>query len=120
MLSFFADENFNYRIVRGVLRLNPAVDILRVQDVGLGQADDPVVLEWAAQQRRVVLSHDVNTMRRFAFDRVEQGLPMPGLFLVKDRSASQIAAVIEDILIVAECSLEGEWEGREVYLPLRS
>lgn len=47
MLRFLADENFNNQIVRGVLRRNANVDIVRVQDVGSSEADDPTVLEWA-------------------------------------------------------------------------
>jgi hypothetical protein len=39
MLRLAADENFNNDIVRGVLRRNPAVDIVRVQDAGLSEAD---------------------------------------------------------------------------------
>ena len=49
MLRFLADENFNNQIVRGVLHRNSDVDIVRVQDVGLAEADDATVLEWAAQ-----------------------------------------------------------------------
>ncbi|MEG4939059.1 DUF5615 family PIN-like protein [Microcoleus sp. F4-D5] len=48
MLRFLADENFNNQIVRGILRRNPDVDIVRVQDVGSIEAEDPTVLEWAA------------------------------------------------------------------------
>ena len=39
MLRFLADENLNNQIVRGVLRRKPDVDIVRVQDVGLSEAD---------------------------------------------------------------------------------
>ena len=35
MLRLAADENFNGNIVRGLLRRNPKLDIVRVQDVGL-------------------------------------------------------------------------------------
>ncbi|MEH2223951.1 DUF5615 family PIN-like protein [Nostoc sp.] len=66
MLRFLADENFNNQIIRGVLHRNSNIDIVRVQDVGLTEADDPTVLEWAAQKRRVVLTHDVATMTTFA------------------------------------------------------
>ncbi|MEH2366616.1 DUF5615 family PIN-like protein [Nostoc sp.] len=66
MLRFLADENFNNQIIRGVLHRNSNIDIVRVQDVGLTEADDPTVLEWAAQNRRVVLTHDVATMTTFA------------------------------------------------------
>ena len=64
MLSFVADENFNNDILRGVWRRNPSVDIVRVQDIGLSGADDATVLEWAAQQNRIVLTHDVTTSAR--------------------------------------------------------
>lgn len=40
MLKLAADENFNNDIVRGLLRRNPTLDIVRVQDVGLSGADD--------------------------------------------------------------------------------
>ena len=40
MLLLAADENFNNNIVRGALRLNPDLDVLRVQDGGLRAADD--------------------------------------------------------------------------------
>jgi predicted nuclease of predicted toxin-antitoxin system len=61
MALFLADENFNNQIVRGVLRQSPDIDIVRVQDVGLSGADDPDILAWAAQERRIVLTHDVAT-----------------------------------------------------------
>ncbi len=79
MLRFLADENFNNQIIRGVLRRNINVDIIRVQDVGLTEADDPTVLEWAAQNRRVVLTHDVATMTTFAYERLQAGLASPVL-----------------------------------------
>ena len=117
MLRFLADENFNNQIVRGVLRRNSDIDIVRVQDVGLAEADDPTVLEWAAQNARIVLTHDVTTMTNFAYERVQAGLSMPGLFEVSRRVPVGLA--IEEILLLDECSLEGEWEGQVRFLPLR-
>lgn len=117
MLLFAADENFNNDIVRGVRRRNPAVDILRVQDAGLAGADDPAVLEWAAQSGRVLLTHDVATMSRYAYERVDNGKRMPGVFEVS-RSVP-VKLVIEEILLLIECSLADEWEGQVRYLPLR-
>ncbi len=116
MLKFVADENFNNTIVRGLLRRNPNLDIVRVQDVGLSGADDPAVLEWAAQENRLLLTHDVATITHYAYERVQSGKPMPGVFEV-NRSVS-ISSAIEDILLLGECSLEDEWEGQVRYLPL--
>ena len=58
MLSFASDENFNNDIVRGLLRRIPDLDVVRVQDVGLSGADDPDILEWAANDGRIMLTHD--------------------------------------------------------------
>ena len=116
MLRFAADENLNGDIVRGLLRRNPNLDIVRVQDVGLSGADDPSVLEWAADQRRIVVTHDISTLAKHAFDRVAAGQPMPGV--VEVRSVVPIGQAIDDLILVAECSLEGEWEGQVRYLPL--
>jgi hypothetical protein len=117
MLLLAADENLNNDIVRGLRRRKPDVDIVRVQDVGLSGADDQAVLEWAAQEGRLLLTHDVSTITRHAHERVRAGKPLPGVFEVS--RDLPITAVIEDLLLLVECSLEGEWEGQVRYLPPR-
>ena len=116
MLRLAADENFNNDIVRGLLRREPGLDIVRIQDVGLSGAADPTVLEWAAQEGRVLLTHDVTTITRYAYERVKAGQSMPGVFEVS--RAVPVGRAIEDILLLAECSLDSEWEGQVRYLPL--
>lgn len=46
---------------------------MRVQDAGLSGSDDPTVLEWAAQEGRVLLTHDVATITHHAYERVRAG-----------------------------------------------
>jgi len=117
MLRFVADENLNNDIVRGLLRRKPDLDIVRLQDAGLSGADDASVLNWAAGENRIVLTHDVSTLTAHAYQRVGAGLRMPGVFEISPGSA--VSSVIEDLLLLAECSLEDEWEGQVRYLPLR-
>src|SRR5689334_17334438 len=101
MLKFLADENFNNDILRGVLRSNIKVDVVRVQDTSLFHGDDPAILAWAAEQNRVLLTHDVKTMTKYAYDRVTAGLPMPGVFEISlDIPMGQM---IEEIIMLAEC-----------------
>ncbi len=116
MLPLAADENFNNDIVRALLRRNPQLDIVRIQDVGLSGASDKALLDWAAREGRVLLTHDVSTLARFVYDRVEAHLRMPGVFEVSHGAAVRTA--IEDILLLAKLSLPGEWEGQIRYLPL--
>ncbi len=117
MLRLAADENFNSNIIRGIFRLRPDIDLIRLQDVGLSGADDAFVLEWTANEGRVLLTHDVSTMTRYAYERIRNGLRMPGVFEVSCNCA--VGQAIEDILLIAECSLEDEWEYQVRYLPLR-
>ncbi len=117
MLPLAADENLNNDIVRGVLRRNPKIDIVRLQDAGLRGADDPAVLEWAAAEGRVLLTHDVATMTRYAYERVQAGKPMPGVFEIGHEV--RLVRAIQDVVLISECSLDGEWDGQVRYLPLR-
>ena len=117
MLLLVADENFNNDIVRGLLRRKPDIDVIRLQDIGLSGADDPTVLEWAAQEGRVLLTHDVATLTKYAYERVQGGKRMPGVIEV-NRSVS-LGEAIDDILLLAEASQDDEWEGQVLYLPLR-
>jgi hypothetical protein len=115
MLKLLADENFDNTVVRGIFRRNSEIDIVRVQDVGLSGKDDPTILEWAAQEDRILLTHDVFTITRYAYDRVRQGQTMPGVIEVSPNAS--VRQVIEDILMLVECSQEGELEGQVQYLP---
>lgn len=117
MLRLAADENFNNDIVRGLLRRRPDLDIVRIQDAGLTGAADPVVLEWAAAENRLLLTHDVTTLTRHAYARVAAGQRLPGVIEVS--RLVPLGQAIEEILLLAELSLDGEWEGQILYLPLR-
>jgi len=116
MLRLASDENFNGDIVRGLLFRLPDLNLVRVQDVGLEGAIDPVVLAWAAENDCIILTHDRATFPDFAFDRVVAGEVMPGVFVVNDRLP--VGRAIEELVLVATCSEASEWLGRVLYLPL--
>jgi len=90
MRLLIADENFNNDIVRGLLRRKPDLDIVRVQDVGLSGADDATILEWAAQENRVMLTHDVTTITKYAYERVQAGKRMPSVLRSADLFRSEL------------------------------
>src|SRR5262249_51563757 len=116
MLRFLADENFNDDIVTGLLLRKPDLDIVRASHVSLGGVDDPGVLDWAAENGRIVLSSDRSTMPEPAWQRVADGLPMPGLILLRRRLS--VREAIEEILIIEECTEQEEWVNQVTYLPL--
>jgi hypothetical protein len=116
MLGLVSDENFNGDIVRGIFRRQPNLELVRVQDVGLAQALDSDILEWAAAQERVLVSHDVSTVPPAAYQRIGAGKPMPGVFIVPDRMP--IGEAIDEILFLSTDVEPGEWRDQVLFLPL--
>jgi predicted nuclease of predicted toxin-antitoxin system len=115
-MRFLADENLDGRILRGLRRENANWDVIRVQDTDIYQADDVTVLEWAARENRIVLTHDVNTLLDSAYQRVRENKFMPGVILIhRDAPFRQ---VIEDLLLILEASEADEYENQVIYLPL--
>jgi hypothetical protein len=65
MRRFAADENFDGRILTGLHRRLPTLDIIRVQDPAIYQLPDQL-----AHEGCILLTHDVRTMPGFVYKRV--------------------------------------------------
>jgi predicted nuclease of predicted toxin-antitoxin system len=116
MLRLLIDEDVHGDIVAGLRRRQPALDVVRVQDVGLAHTPDPVILEWAAQQGRVVVSVDKKTLAVDAWDRVARGLPMPGVAIL--RILLSIGQAIQELELIALAGNPEDLRDQVVYLPL--
>lgn len=116
MIRFLADENFSGGVLKGLQRVYPDLDVVRVQDTKLYKKPDPLILEWAAAENRVILTHDVKTMIPFAKQRIEAGLPMAGMVAFPDDFP--IGKAIDDLLLLLIAGTEDEWENRIERIPL--
>ena len=116
MIRFLLDENLNGKVVRGLRARRPDVDMIGVQDTEFSGAEDSAVLEWAAKEGRILLTHDLETMTRYANERIAQGLPMAGVIFVRD--TLPVAKVIDDLLAILGASEASDWENRTDFLPL--
>lgn len=117
MLRLATDADFNGVVYRALRRKLPDLDIVRAQDVGLRTAEDPEILAWAAEEGRILLTHDRSTMVGFAYQRVTGGLSMPGVFVIRDER-DQIGRMVEDILVPVLCSEQDEWKDQVQFLPI--
>ncbi len=113
---FLADEDLRLGIVLAVRRLEPLLQIITVRDASLRAASDNEILDFAANEGWLILSHDVNTMRAAAERRVVEGLRMPGLFLIPQVRST--AAAAESLRVIWSASAFEAWGDRIVYLPL--
>ena len=62
-----------------MLRRSSNVDLVRVQDVGLLGAPDEDILDWAAENNRILLTHDKATIPGFAYNRMSSQQKMCGV-----------------------------------------
>jgi predicted nuclease of predicted toxin-antitoxin system len=115
VLRFLIDHDFNERVLRGV-RSRAKVDAVPARTVGLAHKSDPELLSWAAAENRILVSHDIQTMPRFAIARVRAGESMPGLILVPQDL--RIGKAIEELATIVQCSSQTEWQDLIVYVPL--
>ncbi len=108
-MRFLADENFKGPIFDQLIKTLPDLDILRVQDLEeIYRASDDVVLEWAAQHHRIVITHDVNTLVGDAYQRIRNGLPMPGVIAVNEKAPS--GQSFEALFIYIQSGTEADFE----------
>ena len=116
-VRFLADADLNKAIVSGVLRREPSLDFLTAHVAArLRRMTDPEVLALAAEQHRVLVSHDVGTMpahfRRFR----NAGKKGFGMFLIPQ--SLDVGTAIDDLLLIWLASESSEWEDRLEWLPL--
>jgi hypothetical protein len=116
MIQLLIDENFDHRILRGLRLRLPRLDYIIVQRVGMSGFSDPVLLDWAANEGRIILTHDVNTVTRYATERMKQALPMAGVIIVPD--AMEIGHAIADLEIILECNTAADISNQIQFLPL--
>jgi hypothetical protein len=115
-MRFAADENFDGRILNGLLARLPELDIVRVQDTVMYQAPDPALLEWLAEENRILLTHDVKTMPHFVYERIRLALPVPGI--VEVRRSKTIGQLIDELEIIIEAGKLEDFENLVQYVPV--
>ena len=117
MLRLLTDENFNNKIVRGLRLRLPQLDVVSVKHMGLAGSPDLLLLKWAAQNKRAMLTHDIRTMVPYAKELLKRGEPMAGVIVIPQQL--QIGRVIKDLEKLIEDSSESNLRDRIEYLPLR-
>jgi hypothetical protein len=116
MLRFLTDEDFDGRLTRALLARLPALDLVRAEDVALMHTPDPEILAWAADQGRIILTRDRNTMTACARARVDADQSMPGIFAVDQRTP--LGRLLNDLEALAAASDTDEWRDQVIFVPL--
>lgn len=116
MMRFAADENFNGRLLRALKTRVPDVDIVRVQDTEMYQVSDPNLLVWLAQESRVLLTHDVKTMPKYFYERINNGLSNPGI--IEIRESMPMGYLLDELEVLLGAGKSEDFRDLIIYVPL--
>jgi hypothetical protein len=114
-LRFQADADFNYKIVRALLRREPTIDFLNAHQGGVIGVSDYEVLRIGADSGRLVVSHDRRTMPAH-LARFVRTRSSPGLIIVQHDL--DIGAAVEDLLLIWALTDAAEWHHQIGYVPI--
>jgi hypothetical protein len=114
-VRFQADADLDGRVLRGLRRAAPEIDIRTAADAGLAGLPDYDVLRIAADSGRVLVSQDRRTMPSH-FVRFRADAQSPGVILLRD--AVPVAIAIEELILIWSASDADEWFNRLVWIPL--
>jgi predicted nuclease of predicted toxin-antitoxin system len=116
MKKILADQNFTGAVLEGLRLRVPELDVLRTEDVGIKRFQDEQILAWAADEDRLILTHDAKTFVHAAYERLAKGVHFSGVVLVPANLS--IGAAIDEITILLLCTSDDELRDRVVRLPL--
>lgn len=102
MLRLLFDHDFNHDILRGLKRRIPELNYLTPEMLGNIREKDANHLIWAANENRVIITHDVNTFVDAANERLRRGEKMFGLITVPQ--TMPIGDAIIELEIIEACA----------------
>ncbi len=115
MLRLLIDQDLDHDILRGLTRRITQLDAVTAFEIGMSEATDRELLIRAAQEGRIIVTHDRRTMSTHAADLMVAGANIGGLFVVPRNLPLHQA--IEDLELMTTCSENDEWMNVIRYLP---
>src|SRR5689334_3009402 len=115
MIRFLADADLNHVIVKGCRRQEPTLDFMSANEAKLEGVPDVEVLEFAAEQNRILVTHHRRTMPWHFGEFLMRGASSPGVFLVNQHAP--FADVIEQLVLIWAASDAYECKDRIVEIP---
>ena len=114
-IRFQADSDLNQTIVKALLRLEPSIDFQTAHAANLRGVPEPDVLAYAANEGRVLVSHDITTMPRH-FGAFIQAADSAGVLIALQDAP--LLTVVEDLLLLWLVDEAEDWVNRIRVLPL--
>jgi predicted nuclease of predicted toxin-antitoxin system len=114
-VRFQADADLNEDIVAGVQRRAPEIEFQTSHEAQLANLPDPDVLARAAQESRILVTHDRRSMPTH-FGQFIEHHKSPGLLVISQ--GADLLSAIEDLILIWTASEAEEYVNSIRTLPL--
>lgn len=115
-IRYQADNDLNRLIVRATYRQQPSIDFQSAQKAQLDNLDDLEVLNRAAAEGRILVTHDKRTMPRYLSEFLEAGNDSPGVLVVIPQDAS-LRSVVETLVLIWVDDRPEDWKNALTIIP---
>jgi len=114
-VRFQADADLNQIIVKATLRREPIIDFQTAQAAKLFGLEDEDVLAIAAEEGRLLVTHDRKTIPHYFAEFIKYQVN-PGVLIVPQKLP--VARVVEELILIWTVTEAEEWINKIRSLPL--
>jgi Domain of unknown function (DUF5615) len=117
-IKYLMDENVIPTYAKQIRRRRPDLVIWTVGDIGapgLGTLD-PEILIWCEEYDFILVTNNRKSMPGHLRDHIAFDRHIPGIFLLNLNMS--IGQNIDELLLIADGSLDGEYQDQIIHLPL--
>ena len=114
-IRFQADADLNQLLVSAVLRREPKINFQTAFQAKLANLDDPQVLQFAAVEQRILVTHDRRTMP-YHFAKFIKESTSSGVIIVSQQIS--VYQFVEDIILIWSATEMDDWINRIAALPI--
>jgi Domain of unknown function (DUF5615) len=114
-VRFQADADLNHHIVAATRQREPGIDFQSAAELDLEGVSDPDILELAAEQGRVLVTHDRRTMPNYFRTRLVGRKTSPGVLIAPQ--FAPVDLIVEALILIWSASDSEDWRNQIYHLP---
>ncbi|MBW4559226.1 MAG: DUF5615 family PIN-like protein [Trichormus sp. ATA11-4-KO1] len=117
-LKYLIDENVDPIYTVQLRRLKPDLFVLAIGDLTTPKKGtlDPEILLWCEANNFILVTNNRKSMPVHLADHIAQNHHIPGIFILSPKLS--VGENLEQLLLIAEGSLDNEYQDRIEFLPL--
>ncbi len=114
---FLLDEHISLSVKRGLTRLEPHIEVIRVgdQDAPALGTPDAEILEWIEQYSYILVSENRRTIPTHLEEHLAKGRAFPGILWI--RPHIRLGQLVDELYLIWTASEAEEYVGLTAYIP---